>query len=524
MSSRWKSGIAIVGGMLLLLVAVLIVASIVVARRARVFAEDWLTQQYNSKVELAAFRVSIPFPLVQCEGENLVLHFEGRQDLPPLIGVTRFTMRTSLWGLLHSSRRIDYLHLDGLQINIPPREAQTGGGPAKVFKRKFRSVRVGEIVSENAVLRILTFKPGKDPLEFDITHLRLNSSTNDGALNFVATLSNPKPPGEIVTSGTFGPWNPEAPRLTPVSGKYDFEKADLGVFPGIAGILSSRGDYQGVLEEIRVDGTTDTPDFRVTRAGHPLDLSTSFHATVDGTDGDTYLQPVEAHFGQTTLLAQGSVEGTRGQKGKIVTLELSASRARIEDLLLLAVRESPSMTGPIRLKTKFILEPGPKEIPDRLNLNGYFELGSVHFTSGAVQQKIDNLSKRSRGKPKDVVKPEEATSADDVATAMNGKFQLDAGILSLALLNFSVPGADVRLDGTYSLGDEMMDLHGKVKLQAKLSQTTTGAKSFLLKLADPLFSRQGTGALLPIKITGPVHHPQYGLDLGRKDPDSVQSR
>jgi len=478
--------------------------------------EDSLANEFNSKVELSSFRVAIPFPLVQGEGENLALHFQGRQDLPPLILVKRFTLRASIWGLLHNSRRISFVHLEGLQINIPPREESSGGIGAKNAMRKFRMLRFDEILSDGATLRILTSKPGKNPLEFDLRQLRLNSSGTDGALAFRATLSNPTPPGEIVSTGIFGPWNADVPSQTPVSGNYTFEKADLGVFRGIAGILSSKGNYQGVLDQIRVDGTTDTPDFRVTLAGHPVDLSTTFHAMVDGTNGDTYLQPVEVHFGQTDLLAQGKVEGTAGKKGKTITLDVSASRARIEDLLLLAMKGSPSMTGPIRLKTKFILVPGPKQIPDRLNLNGSFELDSLHFTSGAVQQKVDNMSKRSQGKPEEVANPQEVIRSDDVASAMKGNFSVENGILTLSGLAFGIPGAEVQLAGTYALETETLDLHGTVKMQAKLSQTTTGFKSFLLKFADPIFSKGGKGTVLPITITGSVQHPHYGLDLGRK--------
>lgn len=523
MSSRRKTVLWIVGGAMVAIVAALILESVIISRRARVWAEDWMTREYNSKVELSAFRVAIPFPLIQCEGDNLVLHFQGRQDLPPLIAVKRFTMRTSLWGLLRGTRRIQSLQLEGLQINVPPREETRGGSDVKKLSSKFHAVRFGEIISENAILKILTKKPGKDPLEFDIQHLRLNSSGADDALKFHATLTNPKPPGEIVSVGLFGPWNPKTPSLTPVSGNYDFEKADLGVFPGIAGILNSKGSYQGVLEKIHVDGTTDTPDFRVTRAGHSVDLSTIFHATVDGTDGDTYLEPVEAHFGQTDLLAQGSVEGTKGVKGKTITLDVSVGRARIEDLLLFAMKESPSMTGPIHFKTKFILAPGPQEIPDRLRLNGSFELGSVHFSSSFVQQKVDNMSKRSEGKPKEAVSPQEAIRTDDVASVMKGDFRLEEGILSLAGLSFAIPGTEVQLAGTYALDPETLDLHGNLKMKAKLSQTTTGVKSFLLKFADPLFSKGGNGAVVPIKITGSVQHPHYGLELGRKSETSAEN-
>jgi hypothetical protein len=206
-----------------------------------------------------------------------------------------------------------------------------------------------------------------------------------------------------------------------------------------------------VLEQIYVDGTTDTPDFQISRVDHPLDLSTTFQATVDGTNGDTNLHPVEAHFGKTTLVAQGQVEGEARKIGKTITLDVSADRARIEDLLQLAVKGPATMVGPIRLNTKFILLPGTQEIPDRLNLDGSFGLSSVYFTNPTVQQKFDNMSKRSLGKPKEVKGPEDADSTDDVASSMSGNFRLEHGTLTLPQVRFQIPGADVYLHGTYKL-------------------------------------------------------------------------
>ncbi len=517
MLPRSKIALSIAGGTFAAFVGAMIVVSVLITRHSREYLQEWLSHEYNSEVELSSFSVSIPFPLVQTEAGGVTLYFQGRRDLPPLIAIKHITMRTSIVGLLRNTRRISYVHLEGLQISIPPREATAGdGGRAKNAMKKFHMVRFGEILSENATLKILTTKPGKAPLEFDLQKLRLNSTGTDDALAFHATLTNPRPPGEIVSSGTFGPWNADVPSQTPVSGDYTFENANLGVFPGISGILSSTGKYAGVLEQIRVEGTTDIPDFRVAIANHPVHLTTTFHATVDGTDGDTYLQPVDAHFGQTGLVAQGSVEGKAGTKGKTITLDVTASRARIEDLLLMALKESPSMTGPIHLKTKFILVPGPKQIPERLHLDGSFDLSSLHFTSGAVQQKIDNMSKRSEGKPGEVVKPEDAIKDDDVASAMKSNFRVENGILTLTGLTYGIPGAGVQLDGTYALEPETLDLAGKLTMQAKLSQTTTGFKSFLLKFADPIFSKGSKGTVLPIKITGTVQHPHYGLQLGHK--------
>lgn len=510
---RWKTAWWIVGGASLLAVAGLLIASALISRKARGWAEDWLTQEYKSQVQLSSFRVAIPFPLVQAEGQNLVLHFEGRQDLPPLIAIKRFSFRTSIWGLLQNTRHIDSVSLDGLQITIPPREERGNQGSGKNAARKFRMIRFGEIHSQNAILKILTAKPGKEPLEFDIRQLRLSSTGNQDALAFHATLSNPKPPGEIVSSGTFGPWNADTPSLSPVSGEYTFAKADLGVFRGIAGILSSKGKYQGVLEEIGVDGTTDTPDFRVTRADHPLDLTTVFHATVAGTDGDTYLHSVEGHLGKTTLLISGKIEGTKGQKGKTITLDVHTGPARMEDLLQLAIKEQPTLAGPARLNTNFVLAPGPEEIPDRLKLDGSIEVDAAHFTNSGVQQKFDNFSERSQGKPKETKNPAEATSSDDVPSTIKANFRLDQGVLRLSRVSLEVPGAQVRIAGTFTLEQELLDLYGTLTMQAKLSQVTTGVKSFLLKFADPFFSKDGKGAVLPIKITGSVQHPKYGLDL-----------
>lgn len=527
MSRGWRIALWVAGAGAVTIVVALAIGASLISRHARDWVDDWLTQKYNSDVDLESFHITFLYPMVQVHGDNLSLYFLGRGDLPPLISVDHFLARASFWGLLRNPRRIQYAELKGLQINIPPRDRSTadGDGKLRATMRKIRDIRFGEIVSENAVLKILTSKPGKDPLEFDIKHLALHSSAmTDGEMIFHATLKNPKPPGDIVSDGKFGPWSADVPSLTPVSGSYTFENADLGIFRGIGGTLSSRGKYDGVLEEIHVNGTTDTPDFQVTRAGHPVHLTTTFDATVDGTDGDTYLHPVTAHFQNSTLVCQGSIEGTKGTPGKTITLDVIGDQADIADLLLLAVKESAPMTGPVRLQTKFVLKPGKQEIPDRLTLDGSFGLHSVHFTSGTVQQKVDNMSKRSLGKPNEVDKTQIPDKTDDVASEMQGKFKLDNGTLTASRVGFQIPGADIQLNGTYNLKQEDLDFHGTVELQAKLSQTVTGAKSFFLKVLDPFFSKNGKGTVLPIKITGSLQHPNYGLDFHHKKDTADASR
>lgn len=518
MSRRWKIILWIGVSAGAAFAAIVAIGAITISRHARDWVAVWLTEQYKSRVDLESFHVSIVYPFVQAQGAGLVLHFHGRQDLPPLIAVNHFTLRASFWGFLGNPRRIEYVHLDGLQLNIPPREQNTSADMSGIRKAmgKFRDIRFGEIVSENATLKILTNKPGKNPLDFDIEHLDLHSPATSGEFVFRATLTNPTPPGEIVSSGTFGPWSGDAPSLTPVSGTYTFDHADLGVFPGIRGILSSKGNYNGPLEKIHVSGTTDTPDFQVTMAGHPVDLTTTFDATVDGVNGDTYLHPVVAHFRKTTLVAQGSVAGIEGRPGKTITLDVTTDQASIQDLLQFAMKEPATMTGPTRLKTKFILTPGPQQIPVRLTLDGSFALNSVHFTNSKIQQQIDNMSKRSLGKPQEVVDPLEPDTADDVKSEMKGNFRLGNGLLTVTGIEYQIPGASVQMNGTYNLGQQILDFHGVVELQARLSQTVTGRKSIFLKILDPFFSKNGKGTVLPIKITGSLDHISYGLDFGHK--------
>ena len=525
MSPRRKLALKIAGTVAATIFVALVLASIEISRHLKDLIPAWLSQQYNGTVQLSDFHASLAFPFVQCEAESLAVRFEGREDLPPMISIRTLTLRASIWELLRTPTHVNLVHLDGLEINVPPRQAGGKGsneGPRR-FMRRTRSVRFDQIVVEGAVLKILTQQPGKLPHEFDIHKLYLSSTQPEGALAFHAELTNPSPPGEITSSGTFGPWNIDSPSLTPVAGAYLFKDADLGVFRGIAGILSSQGNYQGVLEKIAVNGTTDIPDFRVARAGHPLDLSTKFDATVDGTDGNTYLHPVEAHFGKTTLIAQGKVERLQGKPGRDITLDVTADNGRIEDLLQLAVKANPPMAGPVRLKTKFVLDSGQKTMMDRLNLGGSFSLDSIHFTNGSVQQRIDNLSKRSEGKPKEVVQPSEAISEDDVASEIRGSFTMKDGILRLSAVQFQIPGAAVEISGIYALEPQALDLYGTLKMQASLSQTTTGMKSFLLRLADPIFSRHG-GTVLPIKITGPVDHPHYALNLHHRGAEGETAK
>ena len=117
--------------------------------------------------------------------------------------------------------------------------------------------------------------PNKQPLTFDIQNVKLTSAGPGVAMKYVAKLTNPKPPGKIDSSGTFGPWVTEEPGMTPLKGDYTFKDADLGVFRSIAGILQSTGSFEGGLSNIQARGEAFVPDFRLTMSGNRVPLRTS---------------------------------------------------------------------------------------------------------------------------------------------------------------------------------------------------------------------------------------------------------
>jgi hypothetical protein len=477
---------------------------------------ETLSDHFNGKVELASFRVSV-IKGIEVSGNGLKIY--GKTDpnpsepgVQPLIAVQEFRFQTSLMSLFRSPMHVETVYVKGLELNIPPkgdRQQMTDMG-AKAPKM---TISVDRFVCEDTRLVINTSKPGKLPLEFAVGDLKMNVGPGQ-PMQFDATLVNPKPVGNIHSTGLFGPWQLDSPRDTPVQGDYSFTNADLSTIKGIGGTLSSTGQYSGTLGNIAVQGKTDTPDFRIATSGHAVPLHTEFHAIVDGTSGDTYLQPVNATFLHTSFKANGSVVRMSTPKGHDIELDVALDNARIEDLLQLGVRtDPPVMTGPVQMKTRLSLVPGDASVADRLKLAGTFHVLAAHFTNEKVQGKLDSLSRRSQGNPKQAQEHAE----ENVPVDLQGAFSLKDGLLSFSFLHFVIPGTHVDMTGDYGLDGKEFDFHGKARLDAKLSQMTTGWKSILLKPVDPFFSKGGAGTEVPIRITGTESEPHFGLDFGHND-------
>jgi hypothetical protein len=505
----------------LIAVAVLAVVADVMLKRAEPILKgrviETLSARFDSHVELDDLQVSLVKGLA-VTGKGLRIFAPddvvaaGAKD--PIIAIKEFDFHAGLIGLFLKPTHVRSAHVTGLTIHIPPKSMRQQGASHSKRKAKIKIV-VGELIFDQSQLIIGTDKPNKDPKIFALKHIELHELGGNAPSPYDALLTNAVPKGEIHAVGTFGPWNTETPGESTVTGHYTFEHADLNTIKGIGGMLTSVGDFDGQLDKINVHGTADVPNFSLDTANHPVPLHTRFSAIVDGTTGDTYLQPVEAKLGESEFTCSGAVVNVKG-KGHIIDLDVDVPAGRIQDFLQLAVKTEPVvMTGVLAMKTKLHIRPGKESVTQKLGLDGSFTLRRMHFTNPEVQDKVDMLSLRAQGDPKDA-KP----GAADVNSRMTGKFKMGDGRLDFEDLNYVMPGATVRLTGVYTLDGKKFDFTGKVRTEAKLSQMVASRwKSWMLKVADPFFHKHGAGAEIPIKVTGTNAAPKFGLDLGDKHND-----
>lgn len=415
---------------------------------------------------------------------------------------------------------IEKLVVEGSYLGIlrkhVPRITAVGGhilvpafGSNVTFHTQPSSTVVDELIANGSYVEFESNDPHAQPFRFDVHEATLNHVQSHDPIRYRLKLHNPKPSGEIAVSGNFGAWTKGHPEDTPLSGDYAFDHADLSVYGGIAGTLASRGKFSGAFKHIEVSGTTDVPDFEVRSGGHKVKLDTKFEAYVDAMHGDTFLTKVEAHAGRTYLLAKGSVAGSKGRKGKFTELEISTRRGRIEDILGLFVKERSPMSGPLLLRTHAEIPPGEERFLKKVRLDGGFGVDAGNFSKEETQQDVDKLSAGARGEKMD--------DPETVLTELNGRVVLSQGRAEFSDLRFAVPGVKARMKGTYDILNHKIDLHGRMRVDSKISKTQTGFKSLLLKIMDPIFKKKKKGEVVPVHILGTYEKPQFGVDLSQND-------
>ena len=512
----------------------MLVGASMLAKRLQPYIRDqailYLRRRFDSEVELAALRVRMPQTsllrlllsrgrgaVARVEGDGLLMRHKGRRDIPPMFAMKEVSFEVDLGTLFDTPKIVRLVTLDGMEVNIPPQGQRPTLGVRRDGDESTEtdgSLKTGVIIEKvlirNSNLAILPKEYKKVPLRFVLHRIQLESVGLGVAMKYDAELTNPKPPGEIISQGHFGPWTAAEPGDTPLDGAYTFDNANLGVFDGIAGLLHSDGKFEGELNSISVRGQASVPDFRLKISGNRVALSTSFDVLVDGTNGNTVLRPVFGTLGRTSFITSGGIIKHEKDVARGISLGVSMKGGHLPDLLRLAMKGPSFMDGVISLNTKIDIPPLNGKVKEKLLRDGNFELSEGEFLRSSIQDKIDTLSRRGQGQPTN-------GEIDEVVHQMRGVFRLNNEVMTFKSLSFAVPGAGIDLSGDYNLRTAVLDFHGTLRLQAKISQTMTGWKRWALKPIDPFFSKNGAGTFLRIKVDGTADDPKFGLDRGKKD-------
>jgi hypothetical protein len=476
---------------------------------------DALAENLDSDVTLESLSVRV-FPTVRITGTGLSIHRrEDPHHVPPVITAARFEVQPGLWHVLRGRAR--YVEVEGLRLSVPRREddrslddSSGSGGALPSDPDEWSSVILSNVVAMDAEL-VFTPRDLDGPRRaFSVHSLHLREVGFGRPMSYEATMTNPQPKGRVVTQGRFGPFDPADPGASPVAdAAYTLTEADFNTIKGLAGTVESEGQFEGVLDQLHVEGSTHTPNFQLDETGQSVELTTTFTAVVDGTNGDVHLEHVEAGFEGSRFTASGAITGAPGQPGRRVELDLDVAQGRIEDFMRLAVPPSRTpMFGDVALQTRFVLPHGTGRAVDRMELDGRFDIERARLASTSAQARVSDLSRRAQGKSDDA--PPEPTRVE-----VDGAFTLRQGVMRLTDVTVGAPGIDVTLSGTYELGEGALDLRGTARMDASISNLADGVKGFLLKLVSPLFRKDGAGAVIPIRISGTHDDPDVGLDAGR---------
>ena len=411
--------------------------------------------------------------------------------------------------LLFRPYHLAEIEVDGLRVRIPSRtEAKKWNEGAGGTSSK---VSVGTVLTNGAVLEVE--KPGsEEALKFEIHKLVVESIAAGRPMNYKVSMGIPEPPGELESTGKFGPWHDGEIGTIPLSGSVKLSGARLDKYPGLGGTIRSDERFGGTLEQVEVTGEASAPDFQLKSAGHKVGLRTQFDVMVNAIRGEAQLKGIVGTVGKTTIHAQGAVMEDPKRNHREAALDFSITNGRSEDLLwVFSSASKPAAFGPTLCSGHVQMRKFGEGFLDALQANGKFEVKDAHLQRPA-QLKINQFSARASGQ-----KIKSGSEAPEVAVQnLSSDVKIASGVAHMSTVYFQIPGARARVDGTYKLDNAVVDLHGNLWTDASLSDNTTGIKEMLLEPLDPIFRRKHAGAMLAVSMTGDIHDPSIGTALTKK--------
>ena len=460
-----------------------------------------LEQVLASRVTVSAYHRTY-FPHPGFVAKALTLRRNTAPDLPPVGSTEDLVVQGSWLDLLLFRRQVRLVDIKGLHVVIPP-------AGSRAMQEDFQAGSSGDFTGpETAVLKLAIHSAVLDLMRRDgsrytyaIRELVMSNVRQGQAASYVVDMQNASPTGQIHASGSFGPVTPKNLGGTQVSGKFTFTGVHLDQIGKLHGMLKSDGQFSGALAAIELFATASTPDLAV-EDGQRSPVNGSVQCTVNGLTGNVVLHHIEIEAGKSTVTASGTVSGPANMP-KAADLDLSATKARAQDLLRPFMQSEPPVAGPVALKAHAHLAPQQdgEGFLKRLTLNGGFVLPRERVTDPAKESTLTTFSERAQGgkPPKDNPDPPPDQA---VLSSLVGQVTIRDGVVSTDRLTFAMPGASAELKGTYDLRNGAVHLLGDLTMESDISHATTGFKSVLLKPLAPFFHKKHAGAVVPIAVTG----------------------
>src|SRR4051794_37647935 len=131
---RWLYGIAGVSAGFFI---ALLIAGYVLSRRFEPFVREqaiqYMSERFRCDVQLAALHIKMPkmSPLkillrhgrgvtARVEGQGISMRYKNT-NLPQLFAIRKFAFDLDLGSLFSDVRVVNFVHLDGVEINVPPK-------------------------------------------------------------------------------------------------------------------------------------------------------------------------------------------------------------------------------------------------------------------------------------------------------------------------------------------------------------------------------------------------------------------
>ena len=478
------------------------------------FSRDAMTRALEEAtsrpVEIGSFRSSY-FP-PGCMAENVRVLHNSRPGGTPLITIQKLIVVGSLTGMITSPKRLAEVKIIGMHVRIPGK-GPNGEGDRSVALNggdSGKSLTISKIVADGTLLEFLPSEPGDKPYQLRIDGLIIRDVGAGKPMTYRANLTNTEPPGVIRAEGKFGPWNPKDPGVTPVAGSFLYNDVNLGKFEGISGTLQAKGTFNGPLAHIQAEGTTETPDFHVSGSGTAVRMTVGFHAIVNGTNGDTSIEPADAHFLRTEAVVRGAVEGHSGEKGKTATLAIAIANGRIEDVLRLFVHDKDRADERrVERQREGRLASRTAEVSARKS--GWTSIsGSTTASSRAGARKRPSTSSgradwaNPRRRSRRIRGPCSPTSAGILRFATESGHSVMSRLRCRALRRSSTALTDSSIAAWICTASS--------NTEGRLSDTTSGFKAVVVKLITPFFKKKHDVKIVPFKITGTFDNASVSLD------------